>query len=46
MKVTFETSETGTLVVEAFEPEQQNTAERQQAGWQMILDNFKKYVEQ
>lgn len=46
MKVIFEATETGTLVVEAFEPEQQNTPERQQAGWQMILDNFKKYVEQ
>lgn len=46
MKVTFETTEIGTLVIEAFEPEKQNTAERQQAGWQMILDNFKKYVEQ
>lgn len=46
MKVIFEATETGTLVVEAFEPEQQNTLEMQQAGWQMILDNFKKYVEQ
>ncbi|NBT08911.1 MAG: polyketide cyclase [Chitinophagia bacterium] len=46
MKVNFESTEVGTLITEQFEPEQQNTTERQQAGWQMILDNFKKYVEQ
>jgi uncharacterized protein YndB with AHSA1/START domain len=46
MKVTFESNESGTLVIEQFAPEQQNPAEMQQAGWQMILDNFKKYVEQ
>jgi uncharacterized protein YndB with AHSA1/START domain len=46
MNVRFETTETGTIVTEQFEPEQQNTPERQQAGWQMILDNFKHYVEQ
>lgn len=46
MIVTFETFENGTIVTEQFEPEQQNPAERQQAGWQMILDNFKNYVEQ
>jgi uncharacterized protein YndB with AHSA1/START domain len=44
--VNFEPTETGTIVTEEFEPEQQNTNERQQAGWQMILDNFKKYVQQ
>ena len=46
MKVTFEENENYVTVIEKFEPESQNTAERQQAGWQMILDNFKKYVEQ
>jgi len=46
MKVFFETSGNDTIVTEEFEPEQQNTVEMQQAGWQMILDNFKKYVEQ
>ena len=46
MKVTFESLGVDTLVTEYFEPEEQNTAERQQLGWQMILDNFKKYVEQ
>jgi uncharacterized protein YndB with AHSA1/START domain len=44
--VHFESTEHGTVVTEQFEPEQQNPVERQQAGWQMILDNFKNYVEQ
>ena len=46
MKVTFASSDAGTIVIEEFEPEQENPAEMQRAGWQMILDNFKKYVEQ
>ena len=46
MKVKFESAGSNTVVTEEFEPEQQNPPERQQAGWQMILDNFKKYVEQ
>ena len=45
MKVTFASSEAGTIVTEEFEPEQENPAEMQRAGWQMILDNFKNYVE-
>lgn len=45
MKVNFDYSDNGTLVTEEFEPEQENPTEMQQAGWQMILDNFKKYVE-
>jgi hypothetical protein len=45
MKVTFESSDTGTIVTEEFEPEQENSVEMQQAGWQMILDNFKIFVE-
>jgi len=44
--VSFESTEDGTIVAEHFEPEQQNPPERQQVGWQMILDNFKAYVEQ
>lgn len=35
----------GTLVTETFDPEEVNPIELQQAGWQMILDNFKNYVE-
>lgn len=32
-------------VVESFEPESQNPHELQASGWQMILNNFKKYVD-
>ena len=46
MKVIFEIVDAGVKVTEEFEPEQQNPPERQQAGWQMILNNFQKYVEQ
>jgi uncharacterized protein YndB with AHSA1/START domain len=33
-------------IVETFEAEDQNPIEMQQGGWQAILNNFKKYVEQ
>ena len=33
-------------VTEIFDPENENTIELQQEGWQAILNNFKKYVEQ
>ncbi len=45
MQVNFEEVENTTLITEQFEPEKQNPEDRQQAGWQMILDNFKQYVE-
>ena len=45
MKVSFETIDNTTVVTESFEPEKVNPEEMQRAGWQMILDNFKKYVE-
>jgi hypothetical protein len=32
-------------VVETFDAEQMNSVELQKSGWQVILDNFKKYVE-
>ncbi len=32
-------------VIESFDPESENTLELQEAGWQMILTNFKKYVD-
>lgn len=35
-----------TKVTEIFDPENENTIERQQGGWQAILNNFKKHVEQ
>lgn len=45
MQVTFASTEMGTKVTEQFEPENENPKEMQQAGWQLILDNFKAYVE-
>lgn len=33
------------LVEEEFDPEGENSPERQREGWQAILDNFKRYVE-
>ncbi len=34
-----------TKVIEEFYPESENSIEMQKAGWQAILDNFKKFVE-
>ncbi len=45
VSITFSETAGGTLVTELFETEDQNSAELQRAGWQAILDNFKKYVE-
>jgi uncharacterized protein YndB with AHSA1/START domain len=33
-------------ITESFEPENENAIEMQKGGWQAILDNFKKYVEE
>lgn len=46
VEITFETAEGGTRVTETFDPEGTNPPEMQRGGWQAILDNFKKYVEQ
>ena len=43
--VTFKETEEGIEVVEKFDPETENSEELQQTGWQMILNNFKKYIE-
>ncbi|HEX8577789.1 MAG TPA: SRPBCC family protein [Flavobacterium sp.] len=43
--VQFEDNGKTTTVISAFDPENINPEEMQQAGWQSILDNFKKYVE-
>lgn len=45
LSVTFEEIENGVKVTEVFDPETENPIELQHAGWQMILDNFKKYTE-
>ena len=43
--VTFTASGDKTIVTETFETENMNPVEMQRAGWQAILDNFKKHVE-
>ncbi len=35
----------GVTITTTFDPEKENSEEVQRAGWQAILDNFKKYVE-
>ena len=44
--ITFKSENDITTVTEIFDPETQNPADLQKAGWQAILDNFKRYVEQ
>ena len=45
--ITFtEVSDEVTTVVEVVEPEAQNHVDMQQVGWQSILNNFKRYVEE
>jgi predicted 3-demethylubiquinone-9 3-methyltransferase (glyoxalase superfamily)/uncharacterized protein YndB with AHSA1/START domain len=43
--ITFTASGDETIVTETFETENMHSAEMQRAGWQAILDNFKKHVE-
>jgi uncharacterized protein YndB with AHSA1/START domain len=43
--VFFEEVDGKTKITEIFDPEKINSFEMQKAGWQAILDNFKKYVE-
>lgn len=43
--ITFADKGDGVEIVEVFDAENVNPHEMQQAGWQAILDNFKKYVE-
>ena len=45
VQTTFEDRGAGTLVTTYFEAESQNPVDMQRAGWQAILDNFKRYVE-
>ncbi|QSE73533.1 hypothetical protein JXZ74_15270, partial [Aeromonas media] len=35
----------GTWVHEEFDAESEHSGEQQRAGWQSILDNFKRYME-
>lgn len=45
VSVQFQKDGAGTQVIETFDPENMNSLEMQQTGWQAILDNFKKYTE-
>lgn len=45
VSITFETTPEGVQITETFDPENENSEELQRAGWQAILENFKKYVE-
>ncbi len=45
VKIEFSETPEGVLVVQTFDPEQENTEELQRTGWHAILNNFKKYVE-
>lgn len=44
--VLFESNTNETIVTETFDPETTHPVELQKNGWQMILDNFKAYVEE
>jgi uncharacterized protein YndB with AHSA1/START domain len=44
--VNFTSNGNQTKVVETFDAENTNPVEMQQAGWQAILNNFKKYTEE
>ena len=45
VSINFTSQGNETTVVETFEAENMNSIELQKGGWQAILDNFKKYVE-
>lgn len=45
VKIEFTQLPDGVNVVETFDPESENSEEKQKEGWQAILNNFKKYVE-
>jgi uncharacterized protein YndB with AHSA1/START domain len=45
VKAVFTETPVGVRIVQTFDPEQENDVEFQRAGWQAILDNFKRYAE-
>ena len=46
VKIVFSEEGRGVRVVEIFESESANNPEKQKEGWQAILDNFSRYVEE
>lgn len=44
--VKFDVMDDNVILTENFDPEHQNTMELQRGGWQAILENFKKHLEQ
>jgi len=45
VKVVFTADGDQTTITETFDPESMNPVDMQQAGWQSILNNFKRYTE-
>jgi uncharacterized protein YndB with AHSA1/START domain len=45
VKITFKSTENGTEIIESFDAESVNSIDRQQSGWQAILNNFRKHTE-
>lgn len=45
VRIEFAEAHSGVRISEHFEAETENSLEMQQAGWQAIMDNFKKYAE-
>lgn len=45
VQISFVEEGDGVRITETFDTENENSAELQRAGWQSILDNFKKYTE-
>ncbi len=45
VRVKFEATPQGVKVSETFDPETENSLEKQRSGWEAILNNFKQYVE-
>ncbi len=46
VKIVFEQVPEGVKVTETFDPENENPTDMQRAGWEAILGNFKKHVEE
>jgi len=46
VRITFKEEAGKTEITEVFDPENTNAPDMQRAGWQAILDNFKKYAEE